>query len=145
MNRMSAVAIAAALASLVGFGPASAFAQASSAEKPVAAEKNPPGDVPDNQVFIDYRSPLGFNIKVPEGWARRETSDAPGLRGGDLPERRARLPIPHRDPAAPGRRGDGGIVQAERGVRLVRMIERYLPQDRARCVSITLNARPGLL
>ena len=75
MNRMSALVIAVAAASLVGFAPASLFAQASSAEKPVAPEKNPPGDIPDNQVFIEYRSPLGFKIKVPEGWARRESSD----------------------------------------------------------------------
>ena len=72
---MSALIIAATAASLVGLAPASVFAQASGAEKPVAAEKNPPGDIPDNQVFIDYRSPLGFKIKVPEGWARRESSD----------------------------------------------------------------------
>ena len=39
---------------------------------PIAAEKNPPGDIPDNQAFVEYRSPLGFSIKVPEGWARRE-------------------------------------------------------------------------
>lgn len=75
MNRMSALIIAAAMASLVGFAPASLFAQASSAEKPAVPEKNPPGDISDNQVFIDYGSPLGFKIKVPEGWARRETSD----------------------------------------------------------------------
>jgi hypothetical protein len=75
MNRTSALIIAAAMASLVGLAPASLYAQASSTEKPVAPEKNPPGDIPDNQVFIDYRSPLGFKIKVPEGWARRETSD----------------------------------------------------------------------
>lgn len=36
-------------------------------------EKSPPGDIPDNQVFVLYRSPLGFSIQVPEGWARRET------------------------------------------------------------------------
>lgn len=42
------------------------------AEKPVAKEKNPPGDIPDDQVFIDYVSTLGFAIKVPEGWARKE-------------------------------------------------------------------------
>jgi hypothetical protein len=72
---MSALIVAAATASLVGIAPASLHAQASSAEKPVAAEKNPPGDIPDNQVFIEYSSPLGFKIKVPEGWARRESSD----------------------------------------------------------------------
>jgi hypothetical protein len=75
MNRTSVLIIAAATASLVGFAPASLYAQASSTDKPVPAEKNPPGDIPDNQAFIEYRSPLGFKIKVPEGWARRETSD----------------------------------------------------------------------
>lgn len=42
------------------------------AETAVAPEKNPPGDIPDSQVFVVYASPLGFSIKVPEGWARRD-------------------------------------------------------------------------
>jgi hypothetical protein len=29
-------------------------------ETAVAPEKNPPGDIPDNQVFITYKSPQGF-------------------------------------------------------------------------------------
>ena len=33
------------------------------AEKAVAPEKNPPGDIPDTQVFIDYTSPEGFTLK----------------------------------------------------------------------------------
>ena len=41
-------------------------------QQPVAAEKNPPGDIPDNQAFVAFKSPLGFSVKVPEGWARRE-------------------------------------------------------------------------
>jgi hypothetical protein len=45
------------------------------AEKPVAAEHNPPGDIPDTQVFVAYESPLGFTLKVPEGWARSAQSD----------------------------------------------------------------------
>ncbi|EUC15584.1 hypothetical protein PMI06_005486 [Burkholderia sp. BT03] len=36
-------------------------------------KKNQPGDILDNQVFVTYRSPLEFSLKVPEGWARRET------------------------------------------------------------------------
>lgn len=44
-------------------------------EKPLPAETNPPGDIPDLQIFITYGSPQGFAIKVPEGWARSETSD----------------------------------------------------------------------
>lgn len=39
-------------------------------EKLVAPEKNPPGDIPDNQVFVTYNSPDGFGLKVPEGWSR---------------------------------------------------------------------------
>jgi len=45
------------------------------AEIPVAAEKNPPGDIPDSQAFIDYASSLGFTMKVPEGWARKDMGD----------------------------------------------------------------------
>src|SRR6202011_872988 len=38
-----------------------------------AAEKNPPGDIPDDQVFVAYTSPgSGYSLKVPEGWARSE-------------------------------------------------------------------------
>lgn len=57
--------------------PISTFvvAGASAAEKAVPAEKNPPGDIPDTQVFIDYVSPQGFTMKVPEGWARSDHAD----------------------------------------------------------------------
>src|SRR6202022_216273 len=44
-------------------------------EQPLKPEKNPPGDIPDNQVFIDFTSPLGFSLKVPEGWARQDLPD----------------------------------------------------------------------
>ena len=37
-------------------------------------EFNPPGDIPDNQVFVDYRMPqTSLHIRVPEGWARSGT------------------------------------------------------------------------
>jgi hypothetical protein len=51
---------------------AAGIAIAAAAEKPVAPEHNPPGDIPDTQVFVTYSSPLGFTIKVPEGWSRGE-------------------------------------------------------------------------
>ena len=39
--------------------------------RPHATEFNPPGDIPDNQVFTDYGVPAGrVHIRVPEGWAR---------------------------------------------------------------------------
>jgi hypothetical protein len=44
-------------------------------EQPIAPETNPPGDIPDSQVFIAYASPLGVTLKVPEGWARTDRTD----------------------------------------------------------------------
>lgn len=48
---------------------------ASAQEKAVMPEKNPPGDIPDNQVFITYTSPLGFSLRVPEGWSRKDDTN----------------------------------------------------------------------
>ncbi|TCS62978.1 hypothetical protein [Varunaivibrio sulfuroxidans] len=70
------IRLAAALFALTALPMATispAFA-AQTVEKAIAAEKNPPGDIPDSQVFIDYTAPGGARLRVPEGWAR---SDAP--------------------------------------------------------------------
>ncbi len=41
-------------------------------ERPVEPERNPPGDIPDTQVFVEYVSSAGgYGLKVPEGWARK--------------------------------------------------------------------------
>lgn len=61
---------AAALAALLMVSPG-AFVPALAQEKLVAPERNPPGDIPDNQVFVTYDSPDGFKLKVPEGWSRK--------------------------------------------------------------------------
>ncbi len=43
-----------------------------SPEAPVAPEDNPPGDIPDNQVFVTIKPGDGsFQVKVPEGWAQQ--------------------------------------------------------------------------
>jgi hypothetical protein len=38
-------------------------------EQAIAAERNPPGDIPDDQAFITYSSGA-YQLQVPEGWAR---------------------------------------------------------------------------
>jgi hypothetical protein len=49
---------------------------------PHQTEDNPPGDIPDQQVFVAYTPPKAhFSIKVPEGWARSTT--ATGVRFTD--------------------------------------------------------------
>lgn len=43
------------------------------AARPLPAETNPPGDIPDTQVFVSYTSASGhYNISYPEGWQRTE-------------------------------------------------------------------------
>lgn len=44
-------------------------------EQAVAPEHNPPGDIPDNQVFVRYTSPAGYEVQVPEGWSRKVSAD----------------------------------------------------------------------
>ncbi len=71
-----ALSRAALLAATLAAGLAGGLATPAIAqEKAVAPEKNPPGDIPDSQVFIAYAAPLGFALQVPEGWARTETAD----------------------------------------------------------------------
>src|SRR5437764_1436783 len=42
-------------------------------ESAAPVENNPPGDIPDTQAFVDYRSTAGgYHLQVPEGWARSE-------------------------------------------------------------------------
>lgn len=49
----------------------------SSAPNPNAPEKSPPGDIPDNQVYVPYRVPGGhLSLKVPEGWAQQHSGTA---------------------------------------------------------------------
>jgi hypothetical protein len=44
---------------------------ASSPGSPAATEYNPPGDIPDNAVFIDHAvAGTPVHLSVPEGWAR---------------------------------------------------------------------------
>ncbi len=50
-------------------------------EVPVTPEVSPPGDIPDSQVFITYKSPQGFSFKVPEGWARKDGADTTSFQG----------------------------------------------------------------
>ena len=44
---------------------------------PVVTESNPPGDIPDNQVYVPFTARGGrVSLKVPEGWARTSTGTA---------------------------------------------------------------------
>ena len=144
MKRTSVLILAAATASLVGFAPASLYAQASSAEKPAAPEKNPPGDIPDNQVFIEYRSPLGFKIKVPEGWARRESSD--GVTFNDKYNTIALLMSQRVDAATVANVKQDDVSELEKtgkAVRVTAVKSVKLPAGSAVVVSYSSNSEPN--
>ena len=64
-----------ALALTLAALPFTALPTQAFAETAIAPEKNPPGDIPDTQAFVDYLSKGDYTLKVPEGWAR---SDIPG-------------------------------------------------------------------
>ncbi|MFN2490842.1 MAG: hypothetical protein ABR529_14140 [Actinomycetota bacterium] len=44
---------------------------------PNTVEHNPPGDIPDDQVFVTYTAPSKtFSVRVPEGWAQSSQQEA---------------------------------------------------------------------
>lgn len=46
----------------------------------VEQEINPPGDIPDNQVFVSYHSDAGgYTLDIPEGWSRTESGPNVGF------------------------------------------------------------------
>lgn len=71
MTRIRHLSTALAVCLLLA-GPVTAGIEvAAAAEAAVAPETNPPGDIPDSQVFIAYAGP-GFAMQVPEGWSRND-------------------------------------------------------------------------
>ena len=81
---VAAVLLAAVLAGCGGSGSPSAGGgggrttaptpAGGTAQSPVPAENNPPGDIPDTTVYVTYQSPSGhLALKVPEGWSRKST------------------------------------------------------------------------
>jgi len=71
MKLIKTLAIIVGLISIISFAGWNQGNRAFAGEKPVAAEKNPTGDIPDSQVFVNYTSNQGgYEIEAPEGWAR---------------------------------------------------------------------------
>jgi len=71
MKRIKTLTIFVGLVSILSLTGWNQCNRALAVEKPVAPERNPPGDIPDSQVFVKYTSPRGgYELDVPEGWAR---------------------------------------------------------------------------
>ena len=70
---LATLMVAAAVSVLAGCGSSSSGSSTGGDVK----EFSPPGDIPDNQVFVRFTPPAGdVTIKVPEGWARSESNGA---------------------------------------------------------------------
>ncbi|MGO4441420.1 hypothetical protein [Rhizobium sp. RAF56] len=117
---------------------------ARAAEKAAPAERNPPGDIPDTQVFIDFSSPAGFLLKVPEGWARSDQSSGStfvdkldGVIVSTEPENSA--------PTVEMVRSDylARLASAERAVKVTSVEYAKLPAGRAVRVVYTSNSEPN--
>jgi hypothetical protein len=76
MNALYVLSMMSACCAIAGAGRSYGDVLPPAGQQSAVVERNPPGDIPDNQVFVLYRSPLGFSIKIPEGWARHETTDS---------------------------------------------------------------------
>jgi hypothetical protein len=61
---MRVATIAAAVGLLFALVAPTMAQQQQQTEQPLKPEKNPPGDIPDNQVFITYASPRGFSFNL---------------------------------------------------------------------------------
>lgn len=71
MNKRHFIVLATSLALTI---PSLSTVQAAGSETAITPEVNPPGDIPDSQVFIRFASPDGFSFQVPEGWARSDAA-----------------------------------------------------------------------
>ncbi|HZC35549.1 MAG TPA: PsbP-related protein [Chthoniobacterales bacterium] len=90
-----------------------------------ATEKNPPGDIPDDQVFVSYTSSAGgYTLKVPEGWSRSE-------RGSDVDfiDKFDGVAVAVSSATAPPTAKDimAGLAKPEKAVRVVSTKDIQLP------------------
>ena len=113
-------------------------------EQPISPESNPPGDIPDSQVFIIYESGLGFALKVPEGWARSDRSDgahfADKYDGVDI----ALVPsatAPTADSAA--KKEVVELIDTGRAVKVSKVKNIKLPAGQAVLIVYTSNSEPN--
>ncbi|MDA8107990.1 MAG: hypothetical protein M0015_05090 [Betaproteobacteria bacterium] len=149
MNARSKILLAIVLTSLSAGLPARSWAQgpgALPASKPVPLPPlaHPPGDIPDTQVFVDYRSPLGFAVKVPEGWARRDAQDRVSFTsaydGASVQLGRAAVAP---SPESVKRNQAAALESSPAAVRITKIVALQLPAGQAVLISFSSNSEPN--
>lgn len=127
--------------------PAAASPEApiASTETAVAPEVNPPGDIPDSQVFVSYQSAAGgYRLDVPEGWSRTENgSDAAFVQRFDGVSV-ALAPATAAPTLASARAGEAARITASgRAVKITDVSAVTLPAGKAVVIRYTSNSEPN--
>ena len=129
------------------------------------------GDIPDNQVYLVYKSPAGWSMKYPEGWAQRGKPSATVFQDKNnivrVVVRRGSLPTVaqvRRDPSlrvaritsAPATVAPGGVhavkvvyttqsaPNAVTGKRVTLMVDRYYVSRAGRVATVDLGTPVGV-
>lgn len=109
-----------------------------------APEAHSAGDIPDSQVFVPFDSPLGFSIKVPEGWARRE---GPGMVRFEDKFLSVQVTVAQRDatPTAAGIRNNelAALERSGSGIRIVKVEPATLPAGPVIKARYTADSAPN--
>lgn len=114
------------------------------AEKAVAPEKNPPGDIPDSQVFVTYSAKSGYSLKVPEGWARSDLGNGVSFvdkLDGVLVTETADNAVPTVDTVKTAFIPD--LEKRSRALKLGKVEQVQLPAGKAVRISFSSNSEPN--
>ncbi len=103
-----------------GSAAGSTSASSTPAADPNAPEAKDPGDIPDTQAFVSYSPPSGgFQVKVPEGWARSEAAGVVTFTDKFNSIRMESMPLAAAPTVASVRANDlPGLQRAEKGLTL---------------------------
>ena len=124
---------------IVGAAAIYSLKPALAGETAVKPEKNPPGDISDNQVFVSYASPLGFVLQVPEGWARKEQAD-----GAVFNDKYGRIEVTVAAGALPDPKGAADDLKAKgRAVVVTKMEMAKRPAGDAVFLTFDSNSEPN--
>ena len=116
-----------------------------STETAVAPEVNPPGDISDSQAFIIYQNSVGgYQLEVPEGWARSETAGTvtfiSKLDGVSVKV----APASAAPTVASVQSNEAKLIQSQgRAVTITSVSEANLPGGKAAVIKYTSNSEPN--
>ncbi len=115
-------------------------------ETPISPENNPPGDIPDNQVFVSFASAAGgYKLDVPEGWAR--TANGANATFTDNKFNTVAVDVTNAPAAQTVESVRSGVVpmleQSGRAVQVQKVEQMSLPGGAAVRVTYTANSDPN--